>query len=238
MISVKEEINKLIDLQKLDSEILSHKRIIEEKPKEILALEAAFEEKKSKLKDLEAQVKDLQVKHKGKETELSSKEENIKKLQTQLYSLKTNKEYQAMLTEIAGHKADCSVIEEDILKIFEEVDNTNSQARKEKEYLVEQEKQLNQEKAKVDQEVSDANVQLNNLEEKRKTMAQAVDAQLLKNYERILESRGGLAVAEVKNDSCQGCFMNMPPQVINEIKLGKNIVVCEMCNRILYIREE
>jgi predicted nucleic acid-binding Zn-ribbon protein len=52
-----------------------------------------------------------------------------------------------------------------------------------------------------------------------------------------LQSKGGLAIASVKNNSCGGCNMFVPPQVINLIKMYDSIVTCEMCNRILYTEE-
>lgn len=238
MALIKEEISKLIDLQELDCQILKFKKIIEEKPLDIAKLEEQFEVKKAGLKDLEEQAKQIIVKRKTKENELASKEENIKKLQNQLYAIKTNKEYQAMLSEIANHKSDCSLIEEEILKNFDESDKIATLINKEKQFLAEQEKVLNVEKAKVNNEIADAKAQLNNFQGKRDTVIPGIDKKLLGKYDRILESRGGLAVAEVKQGACQGCFMNMPPQVINEIKLGESIVVCEMCNRILYINPD
>jgi uncharacterized protein len=60
---------------------------------------------------------------------------------------------------------------------------------------------------------------------------------MLKEYERILLSREGLAIVTVKDNSCGGCHMLVPPQVINLIKMYEHIITCEVCNRILYIKE-
>jgi len=60
---------------------------------------------------------------------------------------------------------------------------------------------------------------------------------MLLEYERILNSRDGLAIVTVKGNSCGGCNMLVPPQVINLIKMYEHIITCEMCNRILYINE-
>ena len=47
-----------------------------------------------------------------------------------------------------------------------------------------------------------------------------------------------LAVVAVIKGVCQGCFMNVPPQVVNLIKMYDNLVICEVCQRILYIEDE
>ena len=55
-------------------------------------------------------------------------------------------------------------------------------------------------------------------------------------YDRLTQrSRDGIAVAEVKNNSCSACFMAIRPQVLIEIKMSDNIITCESCTRILYI---
>ena len=48
----------------------------------------------------------------------------------------------------------------------------------------------------------------------------------------------GLALVAVKDSSCQGCFIGVTPQVINEIKMQDKIVICESCARMLYIEED
>ena len=64
-----------------------------------------------------------------------------------------------------------------------------------------------------------------------------IDPKILSQYERILSNRDGLAIVAVKGDSCKGCNMLVPPQVVNLIKMYERIVTCEICNRILYVEE-
>jgi hypothetical protein len=72
----------------------------------------------------------------------------------------------------------------------------------------------------------------------RKQAVPEIDPKILSQYERILFNRDGLAIVSVKDNSCAGCNMFVPPQVINLIKMYERIVTCEICNRILYINEE
>ena len=46
--------------------------------------------------------------------------------------------------------------------------------------------------------------------------------------------RRGLAVAPVQNGTCQGCNMNIPPQLFNQLQRGDSIELCATCNRIIY----
>ena len=56
---------------------------------------------------------------------------------------------------------------------------------------------------------------------------------VLKKYATI-RMRRGLAMAPVKNGTCQGCNMNIPPQVFNQLQRGDTIELCGNCNRIIY----
>jgi predicted nucleic acid-binding Zn-ribbon protein len=44
----------------------------------------------------------------------------------------------------------------------------------------------------------------------------------------------GQAVARISNETCMGCFMNVPPQLCIEVQRGKQMISCPQCSRILY----
>lgn len=132
MTNLKEQISDLLQLQKLDSEIYALKLEKDSAPEKLAQLDALFEEKKTALNTLEKASLDLQKQKKERELDIGSKEEEIKKLQGQLFKLKTNKEYQTMLQQIQGAKADISVIEDEILEIMEKVDAAKTETDKEK----------------------------------------------------------------------------------------------------------
>lgn len=236
-VNLKSQIQSLVQLQTIDSEIYALKNEKEAKPQAIKALEASFEEKKQRLASFEKNSLDLQKQKKEKDLELASKEEGIKKLQTQLYSLKTNKEYQTMLGEIQHAKADASVIEDKILGLFDQMDKVKNDVEQEKLKLKEEEKMFNDEKQRVEIRLKEIDERLGQLEVQRKQITPAIDPNILSSYERILTNRDGLAIVNVKNNSCQGCNLLVPHQVINLIKMYDRIVTCEVCNRILYIDE-
>jgi hypothetical protein len=238
MPDLKSQIISLIKLQKIDSEIYALKAEKESKPEQIKTLDAAFEEKKQRLASLDKKNLDLQKLKKDKELELASKEEAAKKLQSQLYQLKTNKEYQAMLQQITDAKADASVIEDKILELMDRIDNAKSEIDKEKQVLQQEEKLLNEQKNKIQNRIKEIDGRLSQLEAQQKQIMPEIDAKILPQYQRILKSRDGLAIVKVKDNSCGGCNMHVPPQVINLIKMYERIITCEVCNRMLYIDDE
>jgi uncharacterized protein len=234
---LKSQLLNLINLQSIDSEIYALKNRQEQMPVEIKAIEAAFEEKKKHLADLEKELLDFQKQKKDRDLELASKEESTKKLQGQLYSLKTNKDYQTMLGQIQDSKADASVIEDKILEVMDKTDKVKTSIEQEKQRLKEEEKVFLGEKKKVDDKLKEISERIETLVGQRKQVIPGIDAKILKQYERILDNRNGLAIVKVNTDSCGGCNMLVPPQVINLIQMYDRIITCEMCNRILYVQE-
>jgi hypothetical protein len=190
------------------------------------------------MKEAEENVKSLEVKRKEKEMELGSKEEEVKKLQTQLYQIKTNKEYTAMLNEIESRKADNSVLEEDIIKLMDAIDSARSKVKEEKEKFEQESKNTDEKIKQVDQRVKEIDSALAEFRKKRDEITPSIDPDVLKDYNRILAGRGGLAIVRVVNDTCGGCYMHLPPQVINEIRMKDKVIYCESCQRILYITDE
>ena len=237
-INVKEELKKLAELQKLDAKIFSMKQEKAQHPKLLETLGQEFQEKQTAYKQQEDRKQKTQLLQKTKEGELAVKEEGIKKSQGQLGALKTNKEYQAKLAEIESLKADKSVIEEEILKLMDEVEEVKKAVETEKQILTGEEKIYADKKKALENTTRDLEAQISNLDGQRQILASSVDKQVLKNYEHILQGRNGSALVAVKSNSCEGCHMRVPHQVINEIKMYDRLITCENCARILYLEED
>lgn len=239
-VDVHEQLKALIELQALDKRIYDLKRRRQSKPPQIEQLRTAFQQLTQRIKDAEAQLKALQVKRASMEGDLAAKESNVKKLQTQLYQVKTNKEYTALQHEIEGVKADNSVLEEEILKVMEQIDQQKAAITGVADSLKGDEAKMESDVAVVEQEIAELDKAIAELQAQRQAAAPRVDAKVLARYERILEKKEGLGLVPVdpRLEACGGCHMNIPPQTINEIRLKGQLIACESCARLLYYPED
>jgi hypothetical protein len=237
-VDLKEQINWLVRLQAVDSQIHSLRQEKQSIPSRLKEMEEALARERKNLAVLDKKGLDLLTQRKGKELELASKEEEARKMRTQLYQLKTNKEYSAKLKEIEMVKADASVLEDAILVLLEEADKLNGEINKEKQFLIEEEKRTNRDKQELDLRRKEIEGKINQLQAQRKQIAQQLNPRILAKYDKILTNCDYLAIVKVENNACQGCFMRVSPQVINLIKMYDNLVICEVCQRILYIEDE
>ncbi|MCP4229995.1 MAG: hypothetical protein GY771_07585, partial [bacterium] len=74
--------------------------------------------------------------------------------------------------------------------------------------------------------------------EKRKRAIERLSPQMRGEYERIHNRYNGEAVVPLINGTCKGCFVNVPPQVIERLYRGGAIIRCDSCGRFLYTSEE
>jgi predicted nucleic acid-binding Zn-ribbon protein len=236
-VNLEEQIKLLIELQGIDTRIFKLQDDLDQIPVDIQKIEDEFTQVTADLKRAEDGLKVLQLKRKEKEMDLNTKEDSIKKLQGQLYQLKTNKEYSTMQEEINRIKADGSLIEDDIIKILDQMDAQSQEVAKEKELLKAEDAKFSAMKKDKGEESKKLETELQGVKAQRAELAAKVDKTVLFKYEKIVNNKDGLAVVPVVNDSCQGCFQVLPPQVINLVNIKSDIILCENCSRILYIEE-
>ena len=73
------------------------------------------------------------------------------------------------------------------------------------------------------------------LEKQHERMLSGIDEKTLKVYNRLRKGKGGIAIATVNQEklSCQGCFKQLPPQKVLEIRRTDKLIFCESCGRML-----
>lgn len=240
VVDVHEQLKALIELQAVDKQLYDLTRQRHAKPAQIERLKTDHQHETQRVKELEAQLKALQVKRGSMEGDLAAKEGQVKKLQMQMYQVKTNRDYTALQREIESAKADNSVLEEEILKVMEQVDQQKAAMATVTETLKGQEAQMRAAVVEVEREIAELDAAIARLQTARQAFAPRVEAKVLARYERILEKKEGLGLVPVKvqQEACSGCHMNLPPQTINEIRLKERLIACESCARLLYYPED
>ncbi|MBU1851596.1 MAG: hypothetical protein KJ995_04250 [Candidatus Omnitrophica bacterium] len=234
---IKEQFSKLIDLQSVDSEIFDLKFQKEDFPRKLEEIDQVLAGKKTGMDAAESALKQLQVEKGEKENELASGEERIKKHEGELALIKTNKEYSVMLEQIESVKADVSLIEEKIIEALDKIELVQSKCAEEKKAFEEEVKKSDAERSLIRSEEKEISDRLGELSRKRGALIGAIEGKLLSMYERVLENRGKHALSKINGEMCEECNMRLRPQVINEVRSHKKLVICENCSRILYAED-
>jgi predicted nucleic acid-binding Zn-ribbon protein len=233
---IKENIKQLMDLQEIDAKIFELEQAKKKKPFELKQKENEANAIKERTKTLHEDQKKIKIEIDKKDLSIKEKEEKTAKLSVQLNVTKTNKEYSTLLSEISVFKADISVLEDEILKLYAKIEDAQRQFAESAKEVDQINSELNEFKQKVDKELQEIEANLAELYDKRKGLASKVSAEVLSCYERIIDNKADKkAIAQVVDESCQGCFMDVTPQEVNELMKGKEIIKCRSCSRILYL---
>jgi hypothetical protein len=150
--------------------------------------------------------------------------------------IKNTKELQALQREIDLIRQGNSDLEEELIKILEEIDGIKTGIKAKEEEAAIMQEQWKQKHDEMQAKISGIDQLLSEASALRKTIASQVAAELISRYELIFARRGGNAVVEVSGGICQGCYMNIPPQLWNEIIKSEKVNLCPSCQRILYYK--
>lgn len=227
-------IRVLGQIQSLDARIKSLTGEKDTVPRELVESRRRLGEIEQDVQGLAARLKDAQMRYKAQNGELSNTLDAIKKFKQQQCEVKTNDAYFALTKEIEEAEFKKLEIEEDVLRLMESSELLSDSLKENNGQLLRGREGLCGIEEENKKRVQALTEQISRLRQERISVAEKVDKPLLARYDKIRELRDGFAFVPVRGGSCGGCFMKLPPEVINEAMLEKKIVTCENCARILY----
>ncbi|MBI4536513.1 MAG: hypothetical protein HY712_00990 [candidate division NC10 bacterium] len=225
--------DKLLELQKLDVAIAKLEAEAQALPRAIQALEARLTQARSGLDAATASADQLQKERRSKERELEEAAQGVRKKQARLYEIKTNEEYSAVLKEIAVLKEKSSGLETEILELLEKSDGVAKVVGQAETVFQSAEALHRKERGEKQAQLDGVKRELERIREARKGQASRLDAEQLQQYTRLMRSRG-LVVVPVKDGSCGGCGVSLPPQTFVEVRRNDRMYTCPSCSRILF----
>ncbi|WP_029903706.1 zinc ribbon domain-containing protein [Prevotella sp. 10(H)] len=233
-VTVEEKLKTLFSLQQKLSEIDNIKILRGELPLEVADLEDEIIGLETRIKKYEAELKEADTavafqKQKAKDSTLK-----IEKYKEQLDNVRNNREFDHLSKEIEFETLEIELSEKKVREFTQDSKNLTEQVEKSKTFLSERSADLAQKKEELDNIVSETKQQEEQLREDVKEIESEVEPRLLTAFKRIRKSaRNGLAVVCIERGACGGCFNKIPPQKQMDIKIGKKIIVCEYCGRIM-----
>jgi len=232
-----EEMDILLKLQEIDLQLNELKEQHDDIPLQMEELEKDVNGLKMELEKQESELKSLKLSNRESESKVALLEEMIKRYKQQLLSVKTNREYSALLTEIEAAKREKEELEEQIIRNMEQAEAAESRIDETKQELRKLEKLEKEKKNDLAGKMRALEAEINLQMKKRTELAHNVERPVLNLYQRIMNSRLKQAVVPLHNGSCGGCFAVVPLQKVADIRMGGQIYTCDNCGRILYYNE-
>jgi predicted nucleic acid-binding Zn-ribbon protein len=235
---LRDQLELLWELQKIDLLLKTIKEERDRYPKEMKKLDENQVIEKERIQKEREKIESLEKERRRKEGNLNLEQEKIKRAEGRMFEVKTNKEYQALLSEIEGIKEANSREEEEILQVMDEIDELKKDlSRREKEMAITMEK-IEAEKRKIQEGMAQGDAVWKKQLERREVLSKQIESKLFKLYHTLKEKRQGIGVVSAKQETCQGCFVNVPPQMFIEVQKNNSLIRCPNCNRILYWERE
>lgn len=206
-------------------------------PKQIRAHEANVKRLEEEVANCKQQTKTAKVNADQKQLSLKAGESKIEDLRRKLNACSSNREYQALLEQIAADEMANSVLSDEILEALEKIDELQKHIVEAEQRLVKGKEEL----AKVQQSVRDQlgliEGDIKRLDGELREAETALPPDIRDAYNRIVKSRGSEALAEVSGESCGGCFNTLTPNSFNALHMSK-VVFCQNCGCLLYLPED
>ena len=236
---MKSELEKLIELQKTDTNIRRLKKSIETADQRRADIEQEFEQHAFEIREIQTKSDTAKAERAKLEAEIAEAKSQLERADRNLKNAQDQKQYETAMRDADVLHKKISALETEVLEkmtTIEEVEKVLAERADEISSL-----EGNREKAvsKFANELAKHQSELKSETKNRAKVFETLPKNLAGVYDRMAtRSRDGIAVAEVKNSSCSACFMKLRPQVLVEIKMSDQIITCESCARILYIVAE
>ena len=151
-----------------------------------------------------------------------------------LHTIKTNKEYQAVLKEISTGKTSIKDREAAVVKFLGEAEGLKTEVAPLESRRQELIASLEAERGQIQGRLEELQQKLGGLESQLNEQLSSLPEDIRHKYLRIQGKRQPPA-AKVVDGTCQECFMSVPPQLYIEIRKTFEIHSCPNCHRLLFI---
>ncbi len=234
---MKDQLERLVRLQKTETRFYQFERESKSIPDQIEAARDVLVKAQDEQKSTKTIGEAVNEKRRDRERDLEACEAKLTKARERQSEIKSNKEYQTHLHEIEGLKTEKGKIEEELLGFMDEADKCKTQETDGNAKVKTAEEEFKKAQSVLEEKEKGLKSELQKVEIERKALSSEVEKTVLERYSRLMSQKKGEVVVPIKNGICGGCFMNVPPQLVAEVKTGKEIQVCSECRRILYWQE-
>jgi len=233
---LRDQLKRLEDLQRHDAKIQELENSLKAIPVKLAATQNDLARVEGLL-ETERQSMGETEKYYGEQKGLMTDDEvQVAGAKHKLAQAKNSKEYMAAQREIEQRREGLATREVEINKLVEALDAK-------KKLLTERANDVATLRGSIEKDGEAAKARMSEIESKiaelrgeRDKLAAEVKPEVLKRYSSI-RLRRGLAVVSVRNGTCQGCNMNIPPQLYNVLQRGVSVETCPSCHRIIYWEE-
>ncbi len=230
------ELDKLIDLQKTDTNLRHLKRSLESAEMRRAEIEQEFEKHAFSIREVQNRRDELNAKRAELEKHVAENKTYLERADRNLKHAQNSKEYETAMRETDALQKQISSFETQIVEAMESLEEVEKDLAERADEISTLDVKRATALAEFDSGVNKTRAEFDSETKHRAKAFATLPPTLASVYNRLAQrSRDGIAVAEVVNGSCSACYMQLRPQVQVNVKKGDEIITCESCTRILYM---
>lgn len=228
------DLQRLIELQDIETRAAAASKAIADAPGRIAALEALLQSATATLAAAKQALADNQTQRRSIDKDLTAAQQRQEKYKEQVMAVKTNEQLHAMQAQIKAVGDEVGQFEERVLVSMMEADEINLSIKKAEAALKAAQAKVASERAAIETEVKTHQATVADTNAAReKLIASLDDKNVVDTFRRIAKVRG-TALARAEGERCTVCQVRLRPAVFTEVRKNDSIVQCDSCNRILY----
>lgn len=229
-------VKELLALQTLDVELDMLEKAYQAFPSELTEVEKKYLLLQVEVEKIKTKLLGIEKEKKEAEDFFKLEELRLKKSRVRLNEIKNSFEHHALKREVESTERTNEELENKIKQFSMDIETHQKKLdEKEKTYLDAKTKFLS-----LQAEVKSKNTEFSSVKsEKEKSREQSslnINPELLNTY-KMVRRRFQNALVEVVSGTCQGCFLNVPPQVFNRIAASGQTEQCPHCQRIVFVAQ-
>ncbi len=225
---------QLVALQAIDMEIDQIDQAIKAEQSGLDERITALAKRENFINELHEKNTSLQKESRTLEGEMADKMGHVRDRQSRMMQVQTGREQTAILKEIEDAKKSAKENEEKIVAIMVSIEQLTAQMAEERNLLKGEKELVAEETEKVRANIEAINKGKKEKDSQRSDQAIKIKPTILRKYDTLRQRRNGLAVVNVTDGVCQGCFMALPAQLFNQLLRGDQLFDCPTCQRMIH----
>jgi hypothetical protein len=228
------DLERLIQLQALDSRVAEARRLQVTIPETQRALDDRLEGARAAVAAAKERLAANHASRRDLEKDIAAIQTRLSRYKDQLMEVKTNREYHAMQHEIETAQGEVKRLEDQMLELMVSGDDVTAGLKSAEAALKTAEQQIVRDRADLGTQLESAAASIEQFTRERTALAGSIAAPNLALYEQVARGRKGIAVALAKDGLCVECHVRLRPQVYQQIRQNNSIIQCDSCQRVLY----
>ena len=227
-------LEQLIKLQGIDTRLLEIREhmgdlpgTVESQESEIATLQLENTEKQERIVQIQKDIRHHEV-------EIDDFSSKLEKYKEQLFLVTSNKEYDALNQEIDHMKTSISESETVQLEFEEEKTGLEETMKLNSGKVETIMKALIGNREELEKALAETVHEKEELEKSKSSLQNGIESSYLNTYQRLASARDGVGMVSIIGQACGGCFSQLPPQTVIEIKENNQIITCPGCSILLF----